>query len=214
MKIIRFVTDLMHSNMYIISEGSNAIAIDPWQRYNINNDLRIETMIVTHEHYDHISGVNLFKNHYNAKLLCSKECSKRIVNSRTNSARYFEAFSQLQAHEEQELSLPIDPNYICNADLVFEDEVYFEWMGNKLFLFSLPGHSPGSIGILLNNKYLFSGDSIFMDRDVEVRFLGGSKKQWREISAPKLNSLSDDIIVYPGHGEKFTLKERRARGGF
>lgn len=214
MIIKRIITDLMQSNMYVLVEDNYAIIIDPWIRSCLDQRLKPDKLIITHEHYDHISGVNYFKNKYGLGLLCDKECAERICDAKSNSARYFEAFSQLQTYNTQARNIAIDTNYTCTAEYIFDYEMQFSWHGNEFYLFSLPGHSPGSIGILVNEKYLFSGDSVFMDKDIELRFPGGSDKLWIEESIPKILSLSDDIIVYPGHGEKFTLKERREHGGF
>ena len=49
----------------------------------------------------------------------------------------------------------IEP-YSCFADIYFEQKFEFKWESHDFYLISTPGHSKGSICILLDNKYLFS----------------------------------------------------------
>lgn len=214
MKINRYVSDLMFSNMYLLTENGHSIIIDPWIRCKVPDQLCMDFILVTHEHYDHISGVNRFKDIYHTPLLCSRSCGERISDSRKNMARYFEAFSQIQTYGEQDSSVQIDTNYTCKADIVFEQRISFEWQGNKICLREMPGHSPGSIGIMINDSIFFSGDSLLPDREVELRFPGGSKDDWEEQSAKIIESLSDDVKIYPGHRHDFVMKQRRNHGVF
>lgn len=212
MEIIRYVSDLMFSNMYVLTENGHSLIIDPYERYTLPENICPDMMIITHEHYDHISGVNRLKKEYHIPLLCSEKCAKRITDAKKNSARYFDAFCQFQTYGEQDMTVPINTEYTCHAELTFEDDICFKWQGNKLFLFTLPGHSPGSIGIMVNEKYFFPGDSLLPDSEIEFRFPGGCKKDWDEISINKIKSIRDDVIVYPGHRKKFMMKERRKNG--
>ena len=70
-------------------------------------------------------------------------------------------------------------------------------------LLSLPGHSMGSMVILLDGECLFSGDSLIAGYPISLRFPGGSRKAWREIGEKRLNSLPRGLRVYPGHFHDF-----------
>lgn len=212
MEIARYVSDLMFSNMYVLTDDGHSLIIDPFARYLLPKNLKPDLMIVTHEHYDHISGVNRMRQEFGIPLICSEVCAQWVSDPRKNSARYFDSFCQLQTYGQQDMSVPIDTEYTCYADLTFESEIRFKWHGNELWLFTLPGHSPGSIGILVNHTFFFSGDSLLPDSETELRFPGGSKKDWKEISLKKINDIPDNVWVYPGHRDKFLMKERRNNG--
>lgn len=76
MQIKRYVSELMASNMYVIQEDRHAIVIDPYDNIFVANLLHIDKIILTHEHYDHISGVNVWREITSAPVLCSKAAVK------------------------------------------------------------------------------------------------------------------------------------------
>ena len=60
-EIKRYVSGLLSSNMYVISEAGHAIVIDPFEDTTPSEGLTVDCILLTHEHYDHISGVNIWK---------------------------------------------------------------------------------------------------------------------------------------------------------
>lgn len=207
MLIRRFESDLLCSSMYLITEQGHAIVIDPCRNTAILQDLQIDKIILTHEHYDHISGVNAWKQITKAPVLCSKTCGENIRSSRKNMARLFEVFCEIQTWMKLDRIPEGDETYTCEADETFEDEMEFNWQGHTFHLFEMPGHSSGSIGILLDNRHFFSGDSLIEGRDIELRFPGGSKKLWEKLGAPRLARIPAGVHVYPGHFNEFIYRK-------
>ena len=58
MKIRRFDSGILSSNMYLIEENGHAIVVDPARNTLPGNNLIVDLLLVTHEHYDHICGLN------------------------------------------------------------------------------------------------------------------------------------------------------------
>lgn len=203
MIINRYESDLLCSNMYVVSENGHAIVIDPYRNIIPAAGLTIDRIILTHEHYDHISGVQLWKEHTKAPVLCSRACADNIDNPKKNLAGYFDEFCGLQTWVELNELPDADRNYSCSADDAFEESMSFDWQGHDWNLFEMPGHSQGSIGILLDEKYFFSGDSLIENHEIATRLPGGSRKKWNEVGAPRLSSIPVGITVYPGHFQSF-----------
>jgi glyoxylase-like metal-dependent hydrolase (beta-lactamase superfamily II) len=111
--------------------------------------------------------------------------------------------------KDKDMTIPpeIEP-YSCMADMVFEKEKTIDWKGHKIELVSTPGHSKGSICIIVDNKYLFSGDSLLRDYPTITRLKGGSYKIYKENTLEFFKFLLPETIVYPGHYESFKLIER------
>ena len=198
-EIRRYESGLLSSNMYVIVEGNHAVVIDPFEDTAPANGLIIDYIILTHEHYDHISGVNLWKKARDAPVLCSRPCAENIQDPKKNLAYYFREFCELQTWMKLDEIPPYDPDYSCQADETFEDEMNLEWAGHQLHLFELPGHSMGSIGIVLDSDCFFSGDSLMENCEIALRLPGGSRKKWHDIGLPRLKSIPQGIRVYPGH---------------
>ena len=210
MDIKRYVSELLCSNMYVVTENGHALIIDPYDDITIGYGLKVDKILLTHEHYDHISGVNEWKKVYGAPVLCSTECAKNIQNPRKNLANLFTVFCELQTWIELEKNPKVDAGYVCEADEVFSNEMSFKWQEHKVKLFEMPGHSAGSIGIIIDEKIFFSGDSLMENFDIELRLPGGSKKKWESIGKPRLQKISDGMMVYPGHFQEF---EYKGKGG-
>ena len=205
MKIRRYESDLLSSNMYMVIEEDRAIVIDPFSETTMTDDLQIDRLLLTHEHYDHISGVNLWKQKTGAPVLCSRPCAQNICDPKKNLARYFREFCELQTWIRLDEIPAADPDYSCTADESFEDRYSFAWMGHRFDLFEVPGHSKGSIGILLDEKCFFSGDSLMETDEIELRLPGGSKKLWKKTGEKRIKSLPKGIQVFPGHFRPFIL---------
>lgn len=209
MIINKYVSDLLLSNMYMVEENGHALVIDPCRNIEPGRGLYIDKIILTHEHYDHISGVNAWKKAYNANVLCSKICSGNIMDPKKSMVRYFDVFCEIQNWVKLKTLPDVDLHYTCTADEIFDDEMFFEWQGHGVKLFSLPGHSMGSMGILIDDFDFFSGDSVMKHETIELRFPGGSAKAWNEISIPRIEKLPNNLYVHPGHFEEFIVR----RGG-
>lgn len=202
MIVHRYVTDLLSSNMYVVEENGHAIVIDPCRNTDPGQNLNVDMILLTHEHYDHISGVNAWKEKYGCKLLCNEICSQNIASTRNSSVEYFEVFCEIQTWDN-DVKPDIESGYVCFADEIIDDNTTIEWQGHRIDIFAMPGHSKGSSGIVIDDKFFFSGDSMSKDYPVSLRFPGGSKKLWNEISIPILKKLPSGMTVCPGHFEEF-----------
>ena len=202
------MSSLLSSNMYVIVENDHAVVIDPFDDISPAEGLMVDHIILTHEHYDHISGVNTWKEFTGTSVLCSRACAENIQNPKKNLANHFREFCELQTWMELKEIPSSNPDYSCFADKWFTDEMMFQWQGHKFHLFEIPGHSQGSIGIMLDDVEFFSGDSLMENSEIELRIPGGSKKKWLEIGSKRIEAIPDGTRIWPGHFESFILKKR------
>ena len=61
-----------------------------------------------------------------------------------------------------------------------------------------PGHTPGGLCIIVDAKYLLTGDTLFIGDCGRTDLPGGSNREMLH-SMLKLKSLDDGLIVFPGH---------------
>ena len=203
MRIRKVDSGLLHSCMYVVEENGHALIVDPCTDTGAAGGLTVDCLLVTHEHYDHISGVNAWKERCGAPLLCSRVCAERIRDPRKNMSRYFDVFCQMQSWVPMGDTIVEPVEYTCEADRTFEDRMSFSWQGHSVSLMEIPGHSPGSIGIRIDDTDFFSGDSLLENTETELRFPGGSAKKWEEIGKKRIEALPEGIRIWPGHFESF-----------
>ncbi len=175
--------------MYVILCGSQALVVDPFvchEALEILMKARIAELLVvlTHEHYDHISGVNWIKQNLFCQVLCTENCARLIKDSRKNLSHYIE-------------SSP----FCCEADVTFSGQVEIPFARRTLNLIETPGHSKGSLCLTVDQLCVFTGDSLVNGKNVVTKLPGGSRSDYENITLPFLQSLPTDIQVFPGHGE-------------
>lgn len=82
------------------------------------------------------------------------------------------------------------------------DVIEFSKVSVEVIAVKTPGHTPGSVSFFVNNKLLFSGDTIFIS-GLGRPDLGNKVKEWAEdlyeTVHSKVAEIADDVIVLPSH---------------
>ena len=82
------------------------------------------------------------------------------------------------------------------------DEIDFAKAKVKTLAVKTPGHTPGSVSFFLNDKLIFTGDTLFIG-GIGRPDLGGKVRLWADdlynTVYEKLSKIADDVIVLPGH---------------
>lgn len=212
-KVYKYVMPIITSNMYILIMDKQALIIDPnesEEAMELLEDCGVTdiTILLTHEHFDHISGVNSFREKWPCKVYGNNQCKEMVEDPAKNLAAFFMAMFISKPEEERRIAQSLfAEDYACQVDVGFEKEYNMKFKGLSVKMIDTPGHSSGSICILVDDKYIFSGDSLVEGNKVITRLPGGSRKEYNQITRPFLESLSEDIIVFPGHGTEGYLKD-------
>lgn len=94
--------------------------------------------------------------------------------------------------------------FVCRpADEIIQDDAELAWRGHTLRYVPLPGHTPGSSGIFLDEKIFFSGDYLISGEEPVLRLPGGREEDYRTITEPFLANLPAGLRICPGHGSGF-----------
>ncbi len=197
----------INSRMYIFIGEGRALIVDPCISEETVDFFKAERIshlliILTHEHYDHISGVNYLRERFDTEVIASTTCAKMTISPRKNQAQYFRALMRI-LNKNTDLLEYYDENYSCEVDETFDGEYIFNWQQHTLQLTETPGHSEGSICILVDNEIVFTGDSLVnvAGEKIIVKGMGSSREDYLEKTTPYLQSLPDKVIVFPGHGD-------------
>ena len=186
----------MKANCYILGcrETRQAVVIDPGGDYQRiigrlkQQNLEPKIIINTHGHIDHIA-VN---DKFNLPIYIHELDAEYLVNPMKN------------------LSMLFGPSYTSpSASRLLKDGDKVKLGRINLKVIHTPGHTPGGI-CLKTDKILFSGDSLFCRGIGRTDFPGASEEDLIKSIKEKIFTLSDDTLVYPGHGPYSTVgKEKR-----
>ena len=205
-RVYRYVLDAIDANMYIFVREGLACIIDPHIDVEADSLLKQESVkkiwiILTHEHCDHILGVNYYKEHYECVVVGSAATKENTPQPSKNLAAYYRALLIDQDENTiQKAEQLFSEDYACQVDVGFEKEYMIDVAGITLRMIETPGHSKGSICIFANENYIFTGDSLVDGNVIITRLPGGSKRDYLNITQPFLEGLSKDMVVFPGHG--------------
>lgn len=206
------------SNMYIIIYKKEAIVIDANDNeYGLKllKDKNIENihLVLTHEHYDHTLGVNLYREKFPVTdLFCQKEAARYVEVEKKNNPMMI-AFVLANKDKEdggdryKEFKKNFKPYTLCVDDW-FDEECKRKIAGIPFRFVHTPGHSGGSCCIEMG-KYVFTGDSLLRDDAIILRFPESEKNVYKEITLPYLKGLNSDTTILPGHGDPFKIGESK-----
>lgn len=177
---------------YVIASQGEAAIVDPLRHiehyldFAKEKNLKIKLVLDTHGHADHISG-------------------GRPLADRVNAPYYLHPYDAIH---------PID---VLPAKLSFEflrDGQEFSVGTVKIKAIHIPGHTLGNVVYLVNEKYLLTGDSIFIE-SVARPDLGGRGETWAPLhyrAFERLLKLPDSTVILPGHFSQ--PKEANTQGLF
>ena len=207
-QIYRFSFEFIDSNMYLLLSGNRALAIDPIideTALQLLKDKQINDILIipTHEHYDHISGINTLRQYFECTVLASEACANNLIDPKRNLAAYSDALfiGKINGEVQKILAERNASAYQCSADATFKSYICLYWEGHKIEIRETPGHSKGSVCIIIDQNYVFTGDSLIRDTPVITQLPGGNKKDYNNITLPFLKSLPATTLIFPGHGE-------------
>lgn len=210
--VYRFILEPIKSNMYIILYDKNALVIDPFMNHSVKRFLKEKeiqeiTILLTHEHYDHISGVNEFRAMYSCRVIANQYTKEKAGASGNHLAKYYLALFLNKPEQEKCAKEMYVEDYTCLIDEAFKDEYEFKWFSIPIQLQETPGHSPGSICITLDHQFVFTGDTLVGGAKIITRLPGGSKKAYLEYTKGYLEELPSNTDIFPGHGEPGKIGE-------
>jgi len=200
-------------NCYLIETNSNFFLIDTGsskQRKELDLKLndecwiseKLKLIVITHGDFDHTGNAVYLRQTYEAK--------KAMHRDDAEMAEKVDMFStRKQSNFLVQMIAPMLLGYGRNErfkpDILIHGEYDLSPHNLDAKVITIPGHSKGSIGILMGNGDFYCGDLL------------------ENHGIPKLNSIMDDPVtakesveilksyeiktIYPGHGEPFTLKQ-------
>ena len=203
---------------YLIKEADHAILVDApsedLAEIVFNSGCILDYIFVTHEHCDHLWGLNKLRSECHPIVIATKAASAAIGNSRTNRSSVHHIYITMKFGVEAAKNCTPDPKMVCErADIEFNESMTIDWMGHQICFYPSPGHSSGSGMMLIDDQHLFSGDTMLKGQPVFTMFETGDMEEYKNKTLPLIKSFSSELRVYPGHGEGFLLRDYKLEKG-
>jgi len=189
MQLRKFILSPYQTNGYLLSEGKEAIFIDPGDNpekvVNVIQEegLELTHILITHMHIDHFYGAAKLAAETGAEIMGSSEDEFMVETEIHDAPRW--GYPPLK---EDFSFTPISPS-----------EQTF--LGQKCAIIPTPGHTPGSLTFhFIEEKRAFVGDLIFLRSIGRTDFTGGDLNSLLDSVTSHIFSMPDETILYSGHG--------------
>ncbi len=167
------------------------------------NNIDLKFIIITHEHDDHYSASYELKQHYDDLQIISSKYAKIYIENQELFCKYImggksNVIMDSKFKNRHKGNIKID-KCVKEGELSIK-EVNFE-------IINFEGHTPGSIGILTDDKVLFVGDLLVgeeMLSKYDFLFLFDVEKQIKSLN--KLKEIDFEYIVV-AHSRQIISKE-------
>jgi len=205
------------TNCYLLKSASRNILIDTGYKgkTNIildflkNNNIppkKIKLIILTHAHYDHIGNASEIKRITGAKILIHKEDIPLLGSGVTDSqsTKPLNIWGKILLGKISS----IDTKFSCfQPDIIIDSEYDLSDYGINARIVHTPGHSNGSISVILNSGTAFIGDLAMNGLPLRIGagepIFGDNLKEiytsWRKLIEIGVEDL------YPAHGDPFKI---------
>lgn len=210
LKIQRFVFSPFLENTYLVwdEETKQTAVVDPGCLFDheerelsdfINEqNLKVNYLINTHCHIDHVFGNAFVKNKYDPPFY-APEKDIFLLDMMPNQAK------------EYGIQMKFSPN---PGEFITEE---LELKLGKIplkFLFT-PGHTPGEYCIYFENeKKCITGDVLFKEGIGRTDLWGGNYKTLIDSIHNKLFTLPEDVEIFPGHGDSSSIGYEKKNNPF
>lgn len=198
MIIERFSTGPIETNSYLLACPTSKLAavIDAGQnsakqliQCAESYQVQIVKILLTHSHWDHIAGVAFLRNFLRVPIYIHQGDALNV---------------RVPGSDGLPLQFPIEgtevDHYLSNEEMVDIGDLHIK-------VIHTPGHSPGCVCFYEGlQKVLFSGDTLFQGSIGRIDLPTACPLEMLS-SLKKLETLPEDTVVYPGHGEKTTIKQ-------
>lgn len=187
-----------HSNTYLLKSrlGNGCVVLDPGlDREAIEHALAAtgwqpEAVLCTHGHFDHVGGTAWMQQAFKLPVYL-RDADLKLAKQSNFLMAVFKI--------KQRIELP-------EFTLMKEDDAAIECGGRSFAYHHLPGHTPGSAGIAVDDL-LFSGDTLYARKTALSKMPGEDHAVLRASLTQLFGWVDGGVRVLPGHGGSATIDE-------
>ena len=201
MKIEKITATLLSANNYVVGDDKNCLIIeagaDLEKIKQIVAKRNVLGIFLTHGHWDHALNIDKIQKEFGCKVYLNKNAVSKLKNEKRTF--YGDVLIKSNLTEKQ-------MHFVEDGEIItFED--------SQVEVIYTPGHTNCSVCYKVldkTDKVLFTGDTLFCDGFGRCDLPTGSEEDMMK-SLQKLFMLEENLKIFPGHGEKTTIKQEKNR---
>lgn len=204
MRVEQIPLGSLSTNCYIVSDGEQAIIIDPSGEgdkiIKKASEMKVKpsAILLTHAHFDHIGALDFVRDYFQVPVYIHEQESNWLEDANLNGSALF-GIGQVKARKADYL-LPTNSIQFGNVSIEIRHT---------------PGHSPGGVAFVFHDaQFVIGGDSLFAGAIGRTDLPGGSFEQLVQSIKEQFYTLPDEYIVYPGHGPETNIKKEKESNPF
>ncbi len=191
-------TGMVSENSFLITDentGKSAI-VDPsfLRSFDLDSVPKLEYILLTHGHYDHIASVRYFVDRDGAKVVCHKDEEYVVKNVKYSFANF------------------VSSGRAFNCDILLEDGEILELGELKIKLIHTPGHTLGGACYIVED-HIFTGDTVLEGTIGRTDLPTGDYDTLLK-SIKKIKNIEGEYILHCGHGDNSTLSFEKENNEF
>jgi len=206
------------NNTYVIVDRESGVLalVDPlddclenWSVFLEEQNRPLDSILITHAHIDHVAGVAQLLNAYPGVKIYAHADGVPLMKAE-DIPMLTGGIETLEQYANQ-FSLPMYQPAESTDSLSEGDSIH---IGKTTFeILYTPGHCPGHIAFQ-NRMTLISGDVIYKGSVGFTHIPGSDADVLADTILDKFMVLSDEVVIYPGHGNTTTIGDERATNPF
>ena len=187
-----FYIDEVSKAGFIIDPGAHAgVILDVVRR----NGWKIEKILLTHGHFDHIGAAELLREKLVAPIYIYPEDARYLTDTYLNLSANT-PYPVTVAHYEE----------LLDGEMIRLKEN----SGFYLKVIHTPGHTPGSVTYYSPTEHAaFVGDLLYEHRPGLTHFPGGDRTLLERSIINKILTLPDDTVLLSGHSSPITVGQEK-----
>lgn len=158
------------SNIFLLTNGEKNILIDTsvsrlWnkiQKLFENIGLQtIDYLILTHTHFDHAANAKRIKVKFNTSVIVQKQEASYLSSGDNILPKGTTLFTRLIVNIFGKRLFSIFKYESCIPDLLIDTKYDLNDLGINAYLINTPGHTIGSISLIVDDEIAIVGDTMF-----------------------------------------------------
>lgn len=157
-------------NVFLLSNERKNILIDTSvkrlrkkleKRLDLLGIKSIDYLILTHSHFDHAANAQWIKQRFNSKIIIQSEEEKYLLTGENIILKGTTFLTRPLINMLGKRLFHLFRYEPCKPDILVDSHYDLKAFGENLYLLHSPGHTIGSMSVIVDDEIAFVGDAMF-----------------------------------------------------